>query len=344
MKKILAMLLALIMVVALCVQASADETVVAANSENDVQAAESYTIGYVVSTMAHEWYQNICGGVERRAEEKGVIAEIADAQMDSNKQLEYAENFINEGVDALVLTAVDPAAMSTIVFLAKEAGIPIVAESSQFEGMDCYCGITDFEASFASGEWLADYAAANNIDLKILCVGQPIYPSCVDRVQGFLAGLDSKGATYEVVAEVDGNGTKEDSLEVCNDALTAHPETTVIFGINDNSATGGLNAYKELGYDESKLTVIGFGFEGDVGRSALLSGGPYKAAVAMFPDYVGAALVDSALMLLDGQDVSTYTCPTIVINNDNFATYYTDNGDGTFTTNFAAIDELLASK
>ena len=95
---------------------------------------------------------------------------------------------------------------------------------------------------------------------------------------------------------------------------------------------------------ESKLTVIGFGFEGDVGRSALLSGGPYKAAVAMFPDYVGAALVDSALMLLDGQDVSTYTCPTIVINNDNFATYYTDNGDGTFTTNFAAIDELLASK
>lgn len=317
------------------------EEVVNASSENDVAAEETYEIGYIVSTMSHEWYQNICAGVERRAEEKGVKVTLVDAEMDSSKQIDFAENFISQGVDALIVTPVDPAAMNTIVYSAQEAGIPLIAESSAFEGMDCFTGISDFESAHGIGVWMAKYAAENNIDMKILVVGQPIYQACIDRVDGFLAGLDDEGATYEVVQEVDGNGTKEGSLEVCNDALTAHPEVNVIFGINDNSSTGGMNAYKELGYDESKLTVLGFGFEGTVGRDALLSGGPYKAAVAMFPDYVGAALIDSALMILSGEKISTYACPTVVIDNSNFATYYTDNGDGTYTTNFAAIDKLL---
>lgn len=298
-------------------------------------------IGYVVSTMAHEWYQNICSGAERRAKDKGVNLSISDAAMDSSKQISYSENFISQDVDALILTPVDPAAMNTIVFQAEEAGIPLVAESSKFDGMSVFVGITDYEASKAMGEWMADYAAANSIDMKILLVGQPIYEACRMRVDGFLAGLDTKGAKYEVVQEVDGNGTKEGSLSVSNDALTAHPETNVIFGINDNSATGGMNAYIEQGYDESKLTVLGFGFEGTVGRDALLSKGPYKAAVAMFPDYVGAAIIDAAIMAAKGEAPEVYNIPTVVITNDNFAQYYTANGDGTYTTNFAAIDLLL---
>lgn len=302
---------------------------------------EKLEVGYVVSTMSHEWYQNLCGGVERRAEEKGVNVSIVDAQMDSNKQAEYAENFINQGVDALIITPVDPATMNPIVFACQEAGIKLVAESSAFEGMDCFTGISDFDASYRIGTWMADYAAENDIDMKILVINQPIYEACVNRVKGFLAGLDDKGATYEVVQEVDGGGTKEGSLEVANDALTAHPEVNVIFGINDNSSTGGMNAYKELGYDESKLTVLGFGFEGSVGRDALLSGSPYKAAVAMFPDYVGAALIDTVLLLCGGEEIENYPCPTAVVTPDNFAEYYTDNGDGTYTTNFDNIDKLL---
>ena len=66
-----------------------------------------------------------------------------------------------------------------------------------------------------------------------------------------------------------------------------------------------------------------------------------KAAVAMFPDYVGAALIDSAIMLCNGVVMDNYACPTTVITNENFAEYYTDNGDGTYTTNFASIDKLL---
>jgi len=229
-------------------------------NETNAKESEAYEVGYIVSNMSHEWYQNICSGAERRAKEKNINLSISDAAMDSGKQIDYAENYITQGVDALIVTPVDPAALSTVTMMAEEAGIPLIAESSKFEGMSSFVGITDFDAAEQIGEWMADYAAENNIDMDILIVGQPIYEACRDRVDGFLSGLDKKGAEYTIAQEVDGNRTKEDSLTVATDALTAHPEINVIFGINDNSSTGAMNAYIEHGLDQSALTVLGFGF------------------------------------------------------------------------------------
>lgn len=312
------------------------------DKETDKAEDETYEVGYIVSNMSHEWYQNICSGAERRAKEKNIKLSISDAAMDSSKQISYAENYISQGVDALIITPVDPSALSSVTVLAEEAGIPLIAESSKFDGMESFVGITDFDAAEHIGEWMAQYAEDNEIDMNILIVGQPIYEACRDRVDGFLSGLDKGGAKYTIAQEVDGNGTKEDSLAVATDALTAHPDVNVIFGINDNSSTGAMNAYLEHGLDESALTVLGFGFEGSVGRDALLSDSPYKAAVAMFPDYVGAAIVDVAKMASAKEDVpEVYSIPTTVITKENFADYYEDNGDGTYTTNFSAIDALL---
>lgn len=311
-------------------------------AEEQASGDETYDVGYIVSNMSHEWYQNVCGGAERRAEDKNVNLSISDAAMDSSKQISYAENYISQGVDALIITPVDPSALSSVTVLAEEAGIPLIAEASKFDGMSGFVGITDFDAAEHIGEWMAQYAKDNSIEMNILIVGQPVYEACRDRVDGFKSGLDKAGAAYTIAQEVDGNGTKEDSLAVATDALTAHPEVNVIFGINDNSSTGAMNAYIEHGLDESKLTVLGFGFEGSVGRDALLSDSPYKAAVGMFPDYVGAAIIDVAKMASAGEEIpEVYSTPTTVITKDNFAEYYTDNKDGTYTTNFDAIDALL---
>ena len=230
-----------------------------ADSESSADSGETYEVGYIVSDMSHEWYQNICKGAERRAEDKGIDLSISDAAMDASQQISFAENYINQGVDALIITPVDPAGLNAVVALAEEAGIPLIAESSKFDGMDCFVGIGDFEAGERMGEWMADYAAENDIDMNILIVGQPALEACRNRVDGFKAGLDNKGAEYTVAQEVDGNGTKEDSLAAATDALTAHPEVNVIFGINDNSSTGAMNAYIENGLDESKLTTLASG-------------------------------------------------------------------------------------
>ncbi|MEG2432663.1 MAG: substrate-binding domain-containing protein, partial [Acinetobacter sp.] len=202
--------------------------------------------------------------------------------------------------------------------------------------------IDNTSAAKNAGLWFAAYAKKNNIDPKILIVGQPAYADCRMRVEGFKAGMDEAGLAYQVMQEVDGGGSKETSLKVSQDALTANPDINAIFGINDNSATGGMAAYKEAGLDEAALTVIGFGFEGVVGREALLGGTPYKAAVAMFPDYMGVSLIDAAQKAAKNEELpENYISGTVVITSDNFADFYTIDGDH-YVTNFEAIRSLMA--
>lgn len=296
--------------------------------------------GYVLNDMSHEWYQNIAKGARARAEELGIDITIADAAMDAAKQVSQLENMITQKVDVLIITPVDVKALPNVVDEATKAGIPVITESNVVPGTKTYVGIDNKTGGRRAGLWFADYAKKNNIDPKIIIVGLPAYEDCRLRVEGFKAGMDESGLKYTILQEVDGQGSKETSLKVAQDAVTAHPDVNVIFGINDNSTTGGMAAYKEAGLDESKLTAIGFGFEGVVGRDALLSGGPYKAAVAMFPDYVGVSVVDAAYKAYNKETLpANYESGTVVVTRENFSQFYTKEGND-YKTNFEAIRAL----
>ncbi|NLE20716.1 MAG: sugar ABC transporter substrate-binding protein [Clostridiales bacterium] len=297
--------------------------------------------GYLVNDMSHEWYQNIAKGAKARADELGIELKISDAAMDVAKQISQAENMITDGVDVLIITPIDVKALANVMAEAKEAGIPVVSESNVIPGAETYVGIDNLTGGKRAGYWFAEYAKLHNIDPKILIVGLPAFEDCRLRVEGFKAAMDEVGLKYEVMQEVDGAGSKETSLKVAQDALTANPEVNVIFGINDNSTSGGMAAYKEGGLDESKLTAIGFGFEGVVGRELLLGNTAYKAAVAMFPDYMGVSIIDAAYKVANGETLpANYESGTVVITNDNFAEFYTKNGDE-YATNFDAIRALM---
>lgn len=291
--------------------------------------------------MSHEWYQNICQGAKARAEELGIDLSIADANLDSNAQVAAAENFIAQKVDVLVLTPVDAKALPPVVQAAKKAGIPVITESNVVEGAETYVGISNKAGGKKAGQWFVEYAKKNNIDPKILIVGLPNFEDCRQRVEGFKEALQESGIKYEIKQEVDGQGLKEKALTVSQDALTAHPDVNVIFGINDDSTTGGMAAYKAAKLDESKLTAIGFGFEGAVGQNALLSGGPYKASLAMFPNFVGVSLIDAAVAVSKGEKLPAhYETPTTVVTNDNFNQFYSKDGEK-YKMSFDAIRELM---
>lgn len=329
MKKILALLVCLAMVLPL---------LASSRSEED---DDTIKIGYVVNDMSHEWYQNIVKGAEIRATELGMELTVADSAMDVGKQVTQLENLLTVGVEVLVITSVDATALGVIINEAKVSDVPVITESNPVEGNLAVVGVDNVAGGKSAGLWFAEYAKVNNIDPKILIVGLPAFADCRQRVEGFKAGLDEAGIEYEILQEVDGQGSKETSLKVSQDALTANPEVNVIFGINDNSTTGAMAAYKEAGLDENALTAIGFGFEGVVGREALLSGGPYKASVAMFPDYMGVTLMDTAFAAATGKELPAHVkAGTVVITQENFTDFYTNEGDK-YITNFEAIRALV---
>lgn len=351
MKKLLSVILAVCLLASLFAGCGAKPAESTAPAPSESTPAEGSTapapadgaklkVGYVVNLMSHQWYQNICNGAKARAEELGVELLLADANNDSATQITACENFIASKVDILVVTPVDAKALANVTEQAKAAGIPVITESNRVDNTTTLVGISNETGGQLAGEWFVDYAKKNNIDPKVLLIGTPANEDCRQRVSGFKTALEASGMKYEIKQEVDGKGIKEKAIEVATDALTANPDINVIFGINDDSATGGMQAYKAAGLDESKLTVIGFGFEGSVGQNALMGNTAYKAALAMFPNYVGVALIDAAVKISEGETLPEhYETPITVMTPDNFSTFYNKVGDG-YEMNFEAIRGL----
>lgn len=302
-------------------------------------------LGYVVNFGSHEWYQNVIQGAEDAAKDEGYDFDWADANVDLSKQITQAENMLTQGVDVLMMSPVDPEGLSSVMSQAAENNVPVVTESNTVPGAETAVGIENLEAAKQLGEWAGDYITNTlKTKAKVLIVGLPTQVDTRDRTAGFKEGLAASGADFEIVQEVNGGGLKDQALKVSADAITANPDINMIFGINDDSALGGTQAYEEAGLDITKLTTLGFGVEGQAGKTALTSGGPYKAGMGMFPEYVGRAMVEQAKAVKDGKSVDERTVtPATVLTPENLSEYYTQDGKN-WKINYDAVAALLENE
>ncbi|HHV98384.1 MAG TPA: sugar ABC transporter substrate-binding protein [Clostridiaceae bacterium] len=356
-KKVLAILLLMFFVLSMAVGCAQKETNQPANqtSKTDETSKADETaktdgaeqtsgkkikIGYVCNFMNAEWYQNVIKGAKHKAAQLGVDIDVADANNDSAQQVSFAENLMAQGIDVLALTPVDAKTLKPVIESAKAKGIAVVTESNPVGGEATTVGADNKAAGKMAGLWMGEYAKKNNMELKLLIVGFPNFEDCRLRVEGFKEGLEETGAKYTIKQEVDSQGLKEKALAVSTDALTANPDINAIFGINDDSTQGAIQAYKSSGLDMSKLVAVGFGLEGSVGREALLNNTPIKAELAMFPEYVGALLVESCVKAYNGEKLpERLVTPTTMITPDTYKDFYKQEGND-WMLDFSAVEAI----
>ena len=125
MKKVLA--LVLVMMLALSVAAFAEK------------AGEGITIGVVYKQSGNAYFQAGVTGFEKAAEELG-FEFMHDGPDDgsSDGQIRIIENYIAQGVDALCISANDPAALVDVCNEARDAGIKVISWDAKVdpEGRD----------------------------------------------------------------------------------------------------------------------------------------------------------------------------------------------------------------
>lgn len=297
------------------------------------------SIGHVTNYLVHEWYQNETKGEQARADEHGIQFSINDANLDLQTSLAAVSDYVAQGLKVLVFTPVNEEASGPTIEQARADGVAVVCEGSPTAGCNTLVSIDDYTAGYQVGIWAGNYAK-DNFDgvARVLDVGLPALSTTVARSTGFADGLKSVLPDAVIVQSVDGSGLKDKAVTVAADALTANPDVNIIFGINDDSALGGLQAYTAAGLDTSKLLVVGFGCEGLACKNALLEGGPYKVSAAMFPEYQGRLLIDASIAAFNGEELPAHlVAPSMPMTADNLADYYTKNDDGTFSPNFDAI-------
>ncbi len=299
------------------------------------------TVGHVTNYLVHEWYQNLTKGEQLRADEWGIEFSINDANLDLQNSLAALEDYVAKGTDVIVFTPVNEEASGPAVENATEEGAIVIGESSPCDGMLTLVSIDDYATGYKTGIAAAEYMEENfpGEDILILDVTLFALQTTVNRSDGFFDGVKSIASSADRV-QVDGQGLKDEVVKVSADAITANPDINIIFGINDDSALGGLQAWRAAGLSDDEVLVVGFGFEGDAGKSAITEGGPYKLAGAMFPEYQGKLLIDTAIMAFNGAELPDHVvAPTLAMTPELLPQYYSKEGDE-WVANFENIGKI----
>lgn len=324
--------------------AAAETTTTAAATTTAADMLKGKKIGIMLSWGTHEWYVSVMDGFKKRADELGIKYNLVDSEGKVDKGVSIIENFVQEGVDGILLFPGSPTGYEAGISAATKANIPVLDDVIDMPGagLTGYAGNPQFAMTRATGKACGEYIKKNwpaDKEVNVLTVNIPAFPNLNGRTDGFLIGLLEAGVNFNWKAEVDGQGNLTTALDVSTNALTAHPEINLCFGINDDSMFGAYKAAEQLGMKMDDMIFVGTGLEGPKARNSLISGGPHKFDTSMFPATQGYMYVNLFAELFKGNKIEYRTIfPYAATSKDNFSDYY--NKD--LSENSAVISKIVA--
>lgn len=111
-------------------------------------------IGLMVQDMSNPFFSAMDAGARRAAEEIGAELNVQDAQLDLTAQYNQIDAFIQQGVDLIVVSAVDGEGIEPAITKAKEAGIIVIAVDTPATGADAVIMTNAVQAGMRSCTYL----------------------------------------------------------------------------------------------------------------------------------------------------------------------------------------------
>jgi inositol transport system substrate-binding protein len=236
----------------------------------------------------------------------GVTLQIEDAKDDVSKQLSQVQNFIANGVDAIIVNPVDTSATAAITKAATDANVPLVYVNREPIDVDKLGPKAAFVAS--------NEAESGTLETKAICKllggkgnilvieGVLSNQSAVQRtkdVHEVISTPDCSG--IKVVAEQTANYDRTQGQNLMTNWLSKGMKFDAVVSNNDEMAIGALQAMKSAGLDTKKAIVGGI----DATQDALASMKSGDLKVTVFQDAAGQGkgAVDAALALAGGKPV-----------------------------------------
>ncbi len=134
---------------------------------------------------------------------------------------------------------------------------------------------------------------------ELAIIDQPAITSVLDRVKGFKEAI-AKFPNLTIVSDVNGMGVRDRSLQAATDVLQAHPNLAGIFGINDDSALGALDAVKQ--FNGKDISIVGYDATPPA-RKAIIEGSALKADVVQYPVKIGITTIKEIKNYFEGKQV-----------------------------------------
>lgn len=285
---------------------STDKEFIDINTLPQPKANEEYTIGLAMLNVSTGFFKSLADACVAEVEATGAKALLADCESDATKQVSQIENFIAQGVDAIIVNPADPQeAVNIALNKAYDAGIPVISvDLPPDEGAEYLSAcVTDaYELGYLVGEELATQMLANNegeVEYGIIG-GTEGNSIAADRNQGArdaIKKVDTEGRLKEVSFLYAGDYTEQSGMETAENMLVANPNLKCIIGTCDAHVVGAYAAAKRQGRDGSVIMGAVDGSKAAV--EIMQSGGSIKALGVNSPIVVGQVAARSIVNLLN---------------------------------------------
>jgi inositol transport system substrate-binding protein len=173
---------------------------------------------------------------------------IVDANNDTNKQVGQVENFLAEGVDAVVILPVDTAATGPMTKSVVAAGKPLVYVNrlpANLPKSVVYCGSNSIEAGIMNMQELGK-AMGGKGNLVIL-MGELSNEAAIGRTDGIKKVVKEDFPNIKIIREETGNWKREQGKTIMENWLASGQEIDGVASNNDEMALGALQAIKAAG-------------------------------------------------------------------------------------------------
>ena len=278
--------------------------------DTTTQHEGNVVIGWSGPAISHGWLGSIGQAAEDTAASfDDVDLRVAEGTDDANQQIAAIEQFINDGVDVIVMLPTDGDALTPVALEAMQAGIPVINVDREFSDTDA-ARVTLLGDNYGMG-----VSAGKHICEEMEGVSDPIIgeiagvdslPLTQDRSQGFADALDECG--LEVSARVATDFTVAGGQEQTANLLAANDHFDAIWNHDDDQGIGVLAAIEDAGRDEFIL-VGGAGSKNMMQH--IQDGDSVVEATILYPYTQAADGISLARSLVLGEDISELATPGI---------------------------------
>jgi inositol transport system substrate-binding protein len=246
----------------------------------------------------------------------------ADGKRDPNEQLKQIENFITQGVDAIMIHVIDQTVAPTITKECLAAKIPLVYfnrkpdDSALVAGKVVAVASPEVVAGNLEGEFVAKKLNGKG-NVAILMGSMGTAPQ-IGRTQG-TKDVIAKYPGMKVVREQTANFSRPDAVTVVENWLASGEKIDAIVANNDEMAIGAVIVLEEK---KMKDKVVVTGVDATSDAMKFIADKRLDMTVFQNGGAQGRGAVQTAIKLVNKQSVPTFTAiPFEQVTYDNYKKY-----------------------
>lgn len=208
-------------------------------------------VGLMLQDISNPFFAAMQTGMQAEAKAQGFEINVQDGRQDLGTQNDQIDAFISQGVQLILINAVDSEGIGSAVARAQAAGIVVVAVDVDAKGADAAVTTDNVMAGKQACEALIEKIGGKG---NILFIEGTPTTAPQDRVKGCDEVVKANpGVT--ILARQAGKNDRASGLALATDMLTANKDVQGIFAINDPEGLGADLAIQQA--NRTGITVVG---------------------------------------------------------------------------------------